>query len=315
MSRFSHVTTGRFSLFFDLAERNIEVNLIWNETFQRTINNPIFNYFRINHVTPDLTIRVLVVNDKDEPLTLQDYEKSIPGISNKINWKCPFFSFREVLEYYIKNIHELDYIHYEGRENLLIIYNLWNKEIVFFSKENGRENLSSQGLNPEIFAPFLAAEQGFFIHSSGVVRENGAAIFLAPDGGGKTTVANSVPTESVLCDDQVILKYKQERFFAYPTPWGRISGRREAAPVHGLYFIEKANSFRVTPIHPIESIERIWDDNSRKLALLPAKMRSQVFDLVCKAAREIKSYRLETLPGGVDWRVIDECLASGLNIN
>jgi hypothetical protein len=304
-------TPGTANHFFSLAGCIVEVCLLWPETFQRTVDLLLFNNFRTNPAAPDLTMRILAVDEKNATVTPQDYSRLDPGISNRIHWECPLFHYREFFEFLQRNEHGLDSIYFEGRPGFLLVYNILKKEIFFFAKENWRDNLHFQRSSPQLFSPFLALEQGFLLHSSGVVRGNGAAIFLAPDGGGKTTVARSVPSEGVLCDDHVILKYEQPRFWAYPSPWGRISGRQAAAPVQGLFFIEKAGSFRVTRIHPAECIERIWDDNSWKLALLPAEMRSQVFDLVCKAAREIKSYRLETLPDAVDWAVIDECLANG----
>lgn len=312
MVRIPDPMPGTVSHFFGLAGYSVEVCLLWQETFQRTIKRPLFNTFRINPVAPDFSIRILVVDEKNATVTLQDYSQLDPGIFNRINWECPLFHYREVFEYLQRNGREIEPIYFKERAGLLLVYNLLKKEMLFFAKENWRENLGFLELSPELFGPFLAVEQGFLLHSSGVVRGDGAAIFLAPDGGGKTTVAKSVPSEAVLCDDQVILKYEQPRFLAYPTPWGKISGRHAAAPVHGLFFIEKAGSFRVTRIQPAECIERIWDDNSWKLALLPVEMRSQVFDLICKAATQIKSYRLETLPGEVDWAAIDECLANGI---
>jgi hypothetical protein len=305
-------TYGPARCFFRLAGDSVEVSLAWAETFHRTINHPLFNNFRINPVAaPDLTLRVLAVNEQNIKVSRQDYSRSVPGIVNRIYWKCPLFQYREVLEYLKANDSELNHIHFAPRASFLLVYNLLRKEILFFAGENGRKNLGPQELSPELFSPFLAIEGGFLLHSSGVVRGNAAAIFLAPDGGGKTTVAKSVMAETVLCDDQVILKYEQPRFWAYPTPWGKISGRQAAAPVQGLFFIEKAGSFRLTRIQPSKCIERIWDDNSWKLVLLPPELRSKVFDLVCKAATEIKSYCLETLPGEVDWAVIDECLKTG----
>jgi len=312
MGRLPGDAPDQASYFIGLGGASIKICLQWPKVFQGPIDYLLFDNFRIDPVAvPDLTYSVLTVNELGTRVSRQEYARSVPSIFTRIYWKCPLFHYREVLEYLKANERYLSSTYFVVRASFLIVFNLFHKEIIFFAKENGLKYLGYRQLSPELFSPFFASRGEFLLHSSGVVRDDKAALFLAPDGGGKTTVAKSVPTAAVLCDDQAIIKNEPPRFFAYPTPWGKINGRQVGAPVQGLFFIEKAGSFRITPISPVECITRIWDDNSWKLAFLTAETRLQVFDLVCKTATQIKAYRCETLPGGVDWAVIDECLADG----
>jgi hypothetical protein len=159
-----------------------------------------------------------------------------------------------------------------------------------------------------IYRVFLPDFDALMVHSAAVKRNEKAVLFLAPDEGGKTSVAKQVPTKSVLGDDQVILRKKEGRFLAYSTPWGRIVNDPFSAPLGGIFLIEKSSYLDLIPIKPREVIEFIWEEQRNFTDALPINRRTHVFNLVSEAVHQVPLYKLRTPLNGVDWTRIDACL-------
>jgi len=103
------------------------------------------------------------------------------------------------------------------------VQSVWNLELAL----NGIERM---------FKALLPGFNAFPVHSSAVVRKGKAVCFLAPDKGGKTTVAKQVPEETILNDDQVILRKEEDKFRLHSTPWGSIVNGPFSAPL-GAFFL------------------------------------------------------------------------------
>jgi hypothetical protein len=107
------------------------------------------------------------------------------------------------------------------------------------------ENYSTKKYIERMFRIFLPDFNAMLIHSSTVNRNGKAAIFLAQGGGGKTTTARQAPIDSVLGDDQIILRNENGKYMAHSTPWGRIVNCPEAVQLGGFFLIEKARQFEL----------------------------------------------------------------------
>lgn len=95
-----------------------------------------------------------------------------------------------------------------------------------------------------LFLPALAARGGFLVHASAAVVGGRAYAFAGHSGDGKTTLARLLVEEGVeiLSDERVALRLRDDRFFAYGTPWpgeGDIASAREV-PLGGVFLLRKA---------------------------------------------------------------------------
>ncbi len=67
---------------------------------------------------------------------------------------------------------------------------------------------------------YVALErESFFLHSSGVVKDNKAYIFFGPSGAGKTTIAHFSKGMPLLSDDQVLVYLKNGKAYASGVPF------------------------------------------------------------------------------------------------
>lgn len=112
-----------------------------------------------------------------------------------------------------------------------------------------------------VILSYIALEnESFFLHSSGVVRNNKAYIFFGPSGAGKTTIAlfsNGMP---LLSDDQVLVYIKEGKAFASGAAFSggeRFRQERDAIPyrnvnqefeIAGFYWLVKDKEVFLKPL-------------------------------------------------------------------
>ena len=194
---------------------------------------------------------------------------------------------------------------------------VWNRSkntVTFFYLE-GQEKLRR---SPEsrlevelrwLFAMFLPCFSAIMVHASGVIRNGRAAVFLAPDAGGKTTVLEQSPQGLFLSDDQIILRREQARFTAHATPFGAMSSGSCQAPLGALFLLEKAPFFEVQPAKPAEVIAAYWPDPENSARRLPKPYKVRAFDLFYDACHQVPTYRMRFPKDFVDWAAIDAAMA------
>jgi len=143
------------------------------------------------------------------------------------------------------------------------------------------------------------------IHSSAIVRHGKSAIFLAPGGGGKTTIVRSSDSGTILSDDQNILRQEMDQIIVYSTPWGRIINGSFQAPLGGIFMIEKAEKFEITEINPREVIQFIWGNNIPFWTHLLKERKIKALDIIINICHHSPVYRLRFPPGYINWDAID----------
>jgi hypothetical protein len=97
----------------------------------------------------------------------------------------------------------------------------------------------------------LLPRRGFLLHGATVVRDGRAHVFFGRSGAGKSTVASLSPAGSVLTDEISLLRYTDDGWQAYGTPfWGefRAAGQNEHYPLAGLYSLVQAPEDRLEPL-------------------------------------------------------------------
>ena len=160
----------------------------------------------------------------------------------------------------------------------------------------------------QIFSMFLPSFTATLLHSSGVIRGNKAALFLAPGGGGKSTVATHANGHPVLSDDQVILRQENGSIIAHGTPLGGMGSGPCQAMVGGFFLLEKASRFQIEPITRAELVQWLWAEHRRFTFSLSKSLKQRVFEIFCAACSGAPVYRMRFKKDFVDWAAVDAAM-------
>jgi len=166
-----------------------------------------------------------------------------------------------------------------------------------------------QNLLYHIFSSFFVLEQATILHSSGLIREGRAALFLAPSGGGKSTVVDLAPEDTILLsEDMVMTRYVEGSFLAFGTPLGGKTDGPNKAEIKGFFKLRKGKQFKLTRLNPKEVLGEVWDDNYPLWSFLPVKYRLTLFSLYYDMFSNVPAFRMEFPRDFVDWDQIDKIL-------
>ena len=173
-----------------------------------------------------------------------------------------------------------------------------------------RPHLYSAGAKPETVAYMEAAAQfyrqlldynGFYLHSSAVVRDGKAYLFSGHSGEGKSThtrlwISTFGGDTRVINDDKPALRRMDGIWYAYGTPWcGKDDiNLNEKAPVAGVCFVKKAQHNRIRRMSPDEALQRMLGQTMHRMQDVQ-KLDALLQHLELFLA-EIPVYELENLP-------------------
>jgi hypothetical protein len=119
-----------------------------------------------------------------------------------------------------------------------------------------------QGLDNVLYANWLAGFGDVILHASGVAVDEKGYCFIGPSGVGKSTLAahlSATHSATVLGEDQVIIRYLQNRFWIYGAPWHlnpQMCSPR-GVPLERLFFLERSDRHDVVPLAPVDGIARL----------------------------------------------------------
>lgn len=147
----------------------------------------------------------------------------------------------------------------------------------------------------------LVKFDGFYLHSSAVVRDGKAYLFSGPSGTGKSThtrLWQSVFGEEayVINDDKPALRRLDGIWYAYGTPWCGKDGinMNRKVPLAGICFLKQAKENKIRRLDEFEAMHKImtqtihrFKDKEHRDAFLSS------LDLLIK---EVPVYELENLP-------------------
>ena len=138
----------------------------------------------------------------------------------------------------------------------------------------GQAGYPLYGVDIVLFANWLAGFGDLILHACGVELAGAGYAFVGPAGSGKSTLAaaflsamteaaqgatRNLDPSAVLGEDQVILRYRQGRFWIYGTPWhlnpAMCSPR--GVPLEKLFFLNRTGAPGMAPVAPLEGTERL----------------------------------------------------------
>lgn len=272
-----------------------------------------FEKFLIENTSPDVVQRYHGVSI--DPLILPTLKKEqikrlAPCIPSP-NWNTntPFLRSPTVCTLLESRLNHSESVTIELKPSGVSIFDFSERELDFFYSLGEQEKFLAECLvMPIMFANFLTLFSAVMIHSSSSIINNRAAIFLAPDEGGKTTIVKQAVTETVLCDDQVVVRKEGNAFMAYGSPWGVITNSLKTAKVGGFFLAEKAKYFKILPIKPVDIFEYLWNEHESYRYFLPKNLRLLAFNLLYEVCHQSPCYRLLFPKGYMDWGAIDRAM-------
>ena len=144
---------------------------------------------------------------------------------------------------------------------------------------------------------------GFYIHSSAVVRDGKAYLFSGHSGVGKSTHVRLWQDTfggdtRVINDDKPALRYIDGVWYAYGTPWCGKDGINinEKAPVAGLCFLKQSDHNAIRQLSSSEALMKLLSQTIFRMASVDradALMRS-----IESFLHHVPVYELENLPNG-----------------
>lgn len=192
----------------------------------------------------------------------------------------------------------------------------WNRVLIcdyyhsiqhlFYPPENKTEFTALQFIARyrNLLATFMPNFNSVLCHAAGLVINDTAVLMLASDGGGKSTVVAHSEGLTILSDDQVVLQSDGDQIIVHSTPFGPRSDGPRQARLGGLFILEKASTFKIVPIKPMEVFTFMWKENSHRLLVAPRDIAIKVLDLFWLASHQVPAYRMRFPKDYVDWEAV-----------
>jgi hypothetical protein len=147
----------------------------------------------------------------------------------------------------------------------------------------------------------LAMRSGLIVHAAGMVLTGAAIIFPGISSAGKSTLtrlfANTAPHVQLLSDERIIVRWGDEGFMAYGTPWPGDANiaANASAELRGLFFLSRGDENRIAVLPSGQAVRRLfpvvscpWYDPER----LPG-----VLDTCERLVTSVPCFELQFRPG------------------
>jgi hypothetical protein len=269
--------------------------------------------FRIGRVSPDVCLSLYIVDPASlalPPLTPVETETlSRLFFCANGNWDSPLLRLTEVRKRLDAHRTEADWVSVQSLETAFTILDFARCVREEFLLLDRSMDVPNWYRPPNLLAPFLPSFGAAILHAAGIVREGKAALFLAPDGGGKSTVAAHPGAGLVLGDDQIVVREEGDGFHAYGTPWGKMVDSLHHAGLGAFFLLEQAEEFALNPLKTRELLEYLWMEHPHHHYALPRHLRPQAFNLLVDACQQVPAYRMRFGKYCIDWRAIDQAMA------
>jgi len=148
--------------------------------------------------------------------------------------------------------------------------------------------------------------EGFLLHSASVIRNGRAFLFSGVSGAGKTTISRLAPADVTLLSDEIsYVRMLGERYYAFGTPFAGdlgISGENVMAPLHTVYFLNKGDRNRISPVSPAAAVSSLlrnvlfFADDERLVG--------RVFQTACEFVSRVPVFELTFRPDEEVWNLI-----------
>lgn len=184
--------------------------------------------------------------------------------------------------------------------------------VLFRRKRGGNEiyyDLSTQQFQEvvrRLIFKGIYFKKGLILHCSSVIHQGRANLFIAPSGGGKTTILNLLrPHCQAFADDAVLVKKEADGYYCYQIPFADqhtiVEGGIKKIKLGTIYFIHKASVNQLIKVGKVEAANRLLSRSVRekrmvKNALAFALEFDGFFDLYFSRQRDSGNL-LQTLGG------------------
>jgi len=171
-----------------------------------------------------------------------------------------------------------------------------NGEIIGdFNQLTGKSVYPLETIEIRIYSTWLATLGDLILHSSGIAIDGKGYCFIGESGAGKSTLAAALaadPAVTVLGEDQVILRYLDEQFWIFGTPWHTNPAMCSplGVPLEKLYFLDRFASPGVQSVKPAQGVA-----NLLQTAFVPYYLHENIpgiLDRLSLLAERIPFYKL-----------------------
>lgn len=153
-------------------------------------------------------------------------------------------------------------------------------------------------------APFLSPERvllqnhAFILHASLIDWQGQGILFTGPSGIGKSTQAQlwaDLEGAQILNGDRTIIRYVDESFLAYGSPYAGTSGiyRNHSVPIRAIVLLSQSENNHLQPLSPAVAFSKLlpqitalpWDAafmDSLTQSVLDTVMQIPVYHLACR---------------------------------
>jgi hypothetical protein len=141
----------------------------------------------------------------------------------------------------------------------------------------------------------LAERHGVLVHAAGLERDGRVILFPGVSGAGKSTISRLLAGRNgwtLLSDDRVILRRRDDGWRAYGTPWPGEAGfaAPRCAPLAGIYFLRKADEHRTARLTPSAALRAVMPVAS--IPWFDAEVFPSVLDTCGELTRELPAGEL-----------------------
>lgn len=131
-----------------------------------------------------------------------------------------------------------------------------------FSGKQTPETYAFEGIEIVIFANWLANFSDVILHAAGIAVDGKGYAFVGSSGVGKSTLSEALAMEpgvTMLGEDQVVLRYLDEQFWIFGTPWHE---RPElcspiGVPLAKIFLLERTDGVQFEKLLPMDGVKRL----------------------------------------------------------
>ncbi len=247
------IVCGSLACVGSVAPRYVIIHQIAGITFRtesdvvvpHLLEHP-FTRFRVGDGEPDVRYRIRQFDPEAltlPPLDGGERERILRSVIFPQHWlDSPLLRSPEIRASVRVCLERPDLAHIGLRWNRALIRNYARNELDLFYPPGERESFAEPLILARFrnsLANFLPGFSAVMIHGAGVIRGGHAALFLAPDEGGKTTVARLSTGEPILNDDHVVLRQEGGVIMAHGTPFGPLTSGPQQARLGGIFYWRK----------------------------------------------------------------------------
>jgi hypothetical protein len=133
---------------------------------------------------------------------------------------------------------------------------------------------------------FLTTIEGVIVHAVGLNYRGEGYAFAASSGNGKTSLSTQSPPGTVLADDGLVIRRRQDGYMIYPTPFRQRPGgdkqqwawHQQSVPLTGLYLLERSGETRLASVSRAEAIDRLLKAYTHFFTCMDSESAVSVFD-------------------------------------